>query len=288
MSVTNTESMQEIAVTIDDEIQAGDRFEFGKNWGEYLQQFDAERLATATRSLQHLLGVERLDEKRFLDLGSGSGLFSLAARTLGANVVSIDYDPASVGCTEQLRRLQFPDDTQWKISRASALDEKELKSLGQFEVVYSWGVLHHTGDMWRGLKNVVPLVTDRGKLVVAIYNHQGFSTKLWTALKWSYNALPKPLRFLVVWPAFVRIWGPPLLRDLMQGTPGRSWRNYDQHGRGMSPWHDLIDWVGGWPFEAATREQIIDFYSSYGFTLEKLISVESGSGCNQFVFSRSA
>src|SRR5439155_2047567 len=131
------------------------------------------RIAAAERSLEEMLGRGSLAHKRFLDIGSGSGLFSLAARRLGARRVhSFDYDPQSVACTRELRRRYLPDDPAWTIERGSILDERFAASLGSFDVVYSWGVLHHTGDMWRALELALSTVDDGGLIFVAIYNDQ--------------------------------------------------------------------------------------------------------------------
>lgn len=268
----------------ENEVVAGQRFEFGKNWARFLEGLTDERIAQAEASLIQMLGREALQGKSFLDIGSGSGLFSLAARRLGARVHSLDYDPYSVNCTAELRRRYFGDDPQWKVERGSALDEAYLQSLGKFDVVYSWGVLHHTGNMWSALENAGRSVADNGKLFVAIYNDQGTASKRWTKVKQMYNSLPSGLRFLVVWPAFWSLWWRRLTKDFLRLQPFHSIRHYDTGGRGMSFWRDHIDWVGGYPFEVAKPEQIFDFYFARGFHLLKLTTEGGSLGCNQFVF----
>jgi 2-polyprenyl-6-hydroxyphenyl methylase/3-demethylubiquinone-9 3-methyltransferase len=266
------------------EVDSGERFEFGENWRRFLELLDEKRIAGAEKSLKDMLGVEDLRGKRFVDVGSGSGLFSLAARRLGATVHSLDYDPQSVACTQELRRRYFPEDADWKVEEGSALDPDYLNSLGKFDVVYSWGVLHHTGSMWEALGNVVPLVGDRGKLFIAIYNDQGRPSRYWKKVKRWYNKLPKPLRFLVTWPSFVLLWGRPIVKDVLAGKPTRSFREYGG-GRGMSLWRDLVDWVGGYPFEVARPDEIFAFYRDRGFVLTRM-TTRWDLGCNEFVFMK--
>jgi 2-polyprenyl-3-methyl-5-hydroxy-6-metoxy-1,4-benzoquinol methylase len=121
------------------EIAQGERFEFGENWSRFLDVLDDERIFEAEKSLKQMLEVEDLAGKSFLDIGSGSGLFSLAARRLGARVHSFDYDPQSVASTRELRRRYFPEDADWSIEEGSILDEEYVRSLGKFDIVYSWG-----------------------------------------------------------------------------------------------------------------------------------------------------
>ena len=269
----------------EEEVRSGTRFQFGENWAAFLKLLDDGRIARAEATLRDMLGAERLDGKRFIDVGSGSGLFSLAARRLGAEVTSFDYDPDSVACTTELRRRYFPDDPKWRVERGSVLDRDYLATLGRHDIVYSWGVLHHTGAMWEALGNVVPLVAEGGQLYIAIYNDQGRSSRIWTGVKRAYVRAPGPLKWGVLLPAFLRLWGPSTVKDLARLKPFRTWRTYrDEVSRGMDPWRDVVDWVGGYPFEVAKPEQILDFYRERGFELRRMTTCAGGHGCNEFVF----
>jgi len=272
---------------LSEEILGGERFAFGENWARFLALLDDQRIRDAEESLQSKLEVENLAGKSFLDVGSGSGLFSLAARRLGARVHSFDYDPRSVACTGELKRRYFLDDANWVVEEGSVLDQDYLACLGEFDVVYSWGVLHHTGAMWQALENVVPLVKERGQLFISIYNDQGGPSARWLRVKRTYNAMPETLRWLVLMPALARLWGKTTVRDILRGKPFETWRNYGRRGRGMDAWHDVVDWVGGYPFEVAKPEEVFDFYRSRGFILQRLKTCAGGHGCNEYVLMKS-
>lgn len=269
-----------------EEVRQGARFEFGTNWRQFAAVLDDDRIAQAQQSLQDALGVAGLTGKRFLDAGSGSGLFSLAAARLGASAVrSFDFDPDSVACTRELKRRYLPLAEHWQIESGDVLDEAYVRSLGTFDVVYSWGVLHHTGAMLEGMENIAQAVAKGGRLYLALYNDQGRRSRMWREIKRIYNRLPRALqRPYVAAVTAPRILSSTLL-DLVELRRRPQVGAESRRRRGMSYWHDLVDWVGGYPFEVATPGLVFDFYRERGFMLERLVT-PLGWGCNQYVFAR--
>jgi 2-polyprenyl-3-methyl-5-hydroxy-6-metoxy-1,4-benzoquinol methylase len=265
------------------EVARGQRFEFGKNWARFLRELDDKRIDMATDSLRQMLGLNDLRARSFLDIGCGSGLFSLAARQLGATVFSFDFDPESVECARELKRMHFPQDALWKIDSGSALDSAYMNALGEYDVVYSWGVLHHTGAMWQALENAVIPCRRGGLLFIAIYNDQGETSRMWTAVKRLYNLLPRPGKLGIVLSvgAFFRVRH-AIARAVHFNNPF----TMRERARGMSWFRDVVDWVGGYPFEVASPEDIFDFFRARGFTLLRMKTTRGGHGCNEFVFRR--
>src|SRR5262249_35003729 len=159
-------------------------------------------------------------------------------------------------------RCYSPADKSWTVEQGSVLDKRYLEGLGQFDIVYSWGVLHHTGAMWQAMENVKDLVKADGALFLAIYNDCGEVSQWWVRRKRRYNALPRPLRSLYA----IYVWTPQELRSLLGHLRAGELRTYIREltgatgRRGMSWIHDVVDWVGGYPYEYASVADITEFY----------------------------
>lgn len=262
------------------------RFAFGENWRRFLSVLDEDRVNEAVKSLRVMLRVEDLKGKTFLDAGCGSGLFSLAARRLGAKVLSFDRDVQSVACTEEVRRrFASETDEDWTIRNGDVLDDAVLASLGEWDVVYAWGMLHHTGAMWRAMDGVAARVKPGGSLFISIYNDQGMWSRWWLALKKLYvSSTPGRWLATAIGTTYFVLVG--LKSDLVRlRNPLSSYLNYRKQ-RGMSIWIDWIDWFGGYPFEVAQPSAVVDFMVPRGFVLTALRTVGSSLGTNQFVFRR--
>jgi len=267
------------------EVQKDKRFQFGENWKSYASTLSTEAIEVAQDALTSFLGD--ITNKTFLDIGSGSGLHSLAARNLKASVYSFDYDHNSVECTRNLHDKFYPGDTSWTVTQASILDKDFVKSLGQYDIVYSWGVLHHTGSMWEAIQNAMSLAKKDGLFFIAIYNKQGWKSRFWWHIKNIYHKLPGftkkgyALTLGVTFQVINIVKYTLLLKPQVAIKPLLNYRK----NRGMSIKHDIIDWIGGFPYEYATTEELNDFCKKNGFVVVK--EIKTGSlGCNQVVYKK--
>lgn len=260
------------------------RFAFGDNWRSFLETMDEERISSAVMSLKEMLGTDSLYGRSFLDIGCGSGLFSLAAARMGARVFSFDYDRQSVACALELRKKYGISPELWTVQQGSVLDLDYVNKLPVFDIVYSWGVLHHTGDLKRAIINAASRTAPGGAFFVAVYNNQGLLSFLWKKVKQLYCSGAWG-RFLVLAVFIPFLFLRSLLSGLFKnGNPFYQFVNYRKN-RGMSLYHDWIDWLGGYPFETASPQEMQDFMFSLGFELKKS-RLTSSWGCNEFVFIR--
>jgi len=261
------------------------RFAFGKNWQRFLSVLNEERISSAVKSLKDMVMLDDFKGKTFLDIGSGSGLFSLAAMRLGAERVhSFDSDPQAVACSLELKRRYCLNTSNWTIEEGNVLDTGYLASLGQWNIVYAWGVLHHTGAMRKALENVIALVKNDGYLFIAIYNDQGGASRRWLKVKKIYNTVPKWARLFIVIPIMLFFESKyAIIHMIRSRDPFKEWRVKSQ-SRGMSKFYDWVDWIGGYPFEVAKPEEIFDFCHSRGFMMERIKTCGGSYGCNEFVF----
>ncbi|WP_147818768.1 class I SAM-dependent methyltransferase [Salidesulfovibrio onnuriiensis] len=262
-----------------------ERFAFGQNWSKFIANLSPEQIGDARSSILARF-PDGLEGKTFLDIGCGSGLFSLAARDLGARVVSFDFDPNSVECARYLKERFHPGDDSWEIFQGSVLNDAAMADLGRFDIVYSWGVLHHTGEMWHAMENAVSRVAPGGSLFIAIYNDQGGYSELWRAIKKLYVKSPEWARTLLCLMTFFFYEGRSLLIQIARlRNPFKYLMNRRQQ-RGMSIWTDVRDWVGGYPFEVAKPEAIFEYCRNRGFELDWLKTNGGGIACNEYVFKK--
>jgi 2-polyprenyl-6-hydroxyphenyl methylase/3-demethylubiquinone-9 3-methyltransferase len=264
-----------------------DRFEFGKNWHDFITRYlTPERQERARASLCDFLQLSSLDGRSFLDIGCGSGLFSLAAYQLGAGRIdSFDYDPFSVQTTERLRAT-LGSAGQWKVQQGSVLDEHFLSTLSQADIVYAWGCLHHTGSMWQAIRNAAARVAENGLFYLAIYNavEGPRGSRFWLGIKKRYNQSSRPVRRLMEL-AFMglNVWILPLTR---LESPFTYMKTFSGSVRGMNIWVDLKDWLGGYPYEFATSDEIIQFVQGQlGMELVHVRAVKNLDN-NEFLFRR--
>jgi SAM-dependent methyltransferase len=259
-----------------------DRFSFGENWLSFLDELDDARIVEAERSLQALLGLQRLDGKRVLDIGSGSGLSSLAARRLGAIVHSFDYDLQSVQATQGMRDRFYANDEFWTVERGSVLDKDYIAALGTYDIVYSWGVLHHTGAMYDAIANAAACVRADGLFAFALYRKTSLCW-LWRLEKrWYTNASPALQKFA----RSLFIVGLRVAFFVKRRDFGAYVNDYKKK-RGMHFTHDIHDWMGGYPYESISPAEVAVLMDKLKLELVRS-NISLGNpvrfGCDEYVY----
>jgi 2-polyprenyl-6-hydroxyphenyl methylase/3-demethylubiquinone-9 3-methyltransferase len=272
--------------TFEQEVERGERFKFGENWRQFLELLDEQRIQDAERSLKEMLDLESLDGKTFLDIGSGSGLFSLAARRLGAKVYSFDYDPDSVACTREVKRRYSPEDLDWTINQGSVLDDKYMESLGQFDIVYAWGILPFTGAMNEAIKKAASRVKKAGLFYIALYR-KTYLCGFWKIEKKLYSSSPEWIQSTI---KFIWILKTRISYFLKQKSFSQMVSEYSKRGRGMDYYRDVHDWLGGYPYESITPDEAESYIQGLGFTLQRekvssrKVTFSLSNGCDEYVF----
>jgi SAM-dependent methyltransferase len=257
-------------------------FSFGKNWENFIRlNFSEERVEIARKHLLDFIEQPDLKDKYFLDIGCGSGIHSLAAfKSDTKKIVSLDVDPYSVETTKRIREMNG-NPPNWEVLQGSILDENFITGLEPADIVYSWGVLHHTGDLWRAVRNAATLIRKGGIFYIAIYEKTSHSD-YWIAIKKMYNRSPSLVKKILevgyVWNTFFKTLSPSKIKASLDYI-----RSYKK-SRGMEFWTDVRDWLGGWPYEPATLEEVCNFCEKE-LGLEK-IKVKTGEANIEYIFKR--
>jgi SAM-dependent methyltransferase len=266
-----------------DLLEQDSHFAFGKNWESYSNLITEAQIEEAVAGLRRLAGGD-LTGKRFLDIGCGSGLHSLAALRLGAvQVVSLDLDADCVATTRRVLHMHAPGKA-WTVLERSVFD-LEPGATERFDVVYSWGVLHHTGDMYRALRSAASLVRPGGQFIFALYRRTKMCGFWKVEKRWYAKASPRSQRLArSVYVALFR---------LRQGRRFAGYvANYKSTHRGMDFNHDVHDWMGGWPYESIGPAQVEELMRQLGLRAVRSLGPKRsglgifGSGCNEYVYER--
>jgi SAM-dependent methyltransferase len=262
-------------------VSGGTKFSFGKNWLSYSERaLDESKIAAAREAFRNLTRGVSMQGVRFLDIGFGQGLSLFLAAEAGAETYGIDPDPICAEALEATHRF-FHSTPFPRISIASILDrgfvQKQLES-GGFDVVHSWGVLHHTGDMEKAFGNAAVVLKPGGFLIISIYNRH-WTSPLWRAVKWSFNHIPRfaqEAMVFVLYPVFY--------------FRARSLFGHDGSitTRGMDIGYDIRDWLGGYPYEYASRHDVERAFSELGLVMIRCEPTRGFTGCNEFVFQKKA
>lgn len=257
------------------------RFAFGANWMDYAKSVTEEDIENASRRLTALIHADALKGKTFIDIGCGSGLHALAALRMGVSgLYAIDYDAISVATATGLLAQRWPD-TNYQVRQGDILDLQPRPE--QADVVYSRGVLHHTGNMNQAIRNAASLVRPKGTLIIALYGKTPYC-ETWKRIKrWYCTANEAKKQSTEKW--YVRLFGVYLL--LRGKRLKHHIANYSKK-RGMDFIHDVRDWLGGYPYESIAPQELLDLLTPLGFTcVKQLVRRRSGlfgSGCDEYVF----
>ncbi len=261
-----------------------DRFEFGKNWESFSFLIDEEAVRKAEDRMALFLGNRDLSGRTFLDVGCGSGLHALVALRFGAKeVVAIDVDPDSVSTAGTVLERNWPG-TNKTVRQVSVFD-LEKERFGEFDIVYSWGVLHHTGDMNRAIETAAKHVKPGGLFAVALYGKTPYCN-LWKRIKrWYVNA--SPAQQARAERTYIRLFGfYLLLRGKRLSTHIAAYKRK----RGMDFPHDVRDWIGGYPYESIAPRELAQLLTPLGFDLiRQNVRKRSGlfgSGNDEYLFRR--
>lgn len=264
-----------------------DRYEFGKNWERYVNlHFNEEKIEISRQHMLSFLGRTDLSGLRMLDIGSGSGLHSLAAWRSGVKeLVSFDFDPHSVATTRMLHeKVGAP--ANWEIFQGSVLDSDFLKGLGQFDLVYSWGVLHHTGSQWQAIENAIQRVADDGLFYVALYDSDMYvnpGPQYWLNIKKKYNESGKIRRYIMEFDYIKNSVCGGKIKNML--SLPKKMAEYKK-SRGMDLYTDVRDWLGGWPMEFTRVSEVVNvFCKEHNFKLQNISTLEANT---EYVFARGA
>jgi ubiquinone/menaquinone biosynthesis C-methylase UbiE len=254
------------------------QFDFGENWQDFsASRLDDLHIEQARQHFHELMADVNLAGKTFLDVGFGQGLSLLIAHQEGAMVTGMDINPKCAQVVEKNKQvLGIEDEIETIVGSVLNPDDLARLQSRQFDIVHSWGVLHHTGDMEKAISNACRFVKPGGGLVLAIYNRH-WSSLPWLWIKWLYCHMPAPIQKVII-----GLFYPVIMLAKFLATGQNPFRM----SRGMDFYYNVVDWVGGYPYEYATIDEVVESLKSQGLRIRKAIPAKVPTGCNEFVFEK--
>lgn len=186
------------------------RYEFGENWSDFIaSNFNENKVEHARSHMLNFIGIKDLKGLKFLDIGCGSGLHSLAALQAEADcVTSFDIDKNAVDSAKSIKK-KYGEPENWTILEGSILDPDFTSKLREYDVIYSWGVLHHTGNMWAAIESARNLMKKNSLLYLALYSSEACvnpKPEYWLDFKRRYNRNGKVKRMMMELLYFLRFY----------------------------------------------------------------------------------
>ena len=132
---------------------------------EYFDAIEDYRYNSDAPWLKDAVGFDHFQNKRLLEVGFGTGTDLLQFARAGAVVTGVDITPRSI----EIARRRF--DVYGQRGEFLIGDGENLSFPDEsFDVVYSFGVLHHTPDTQRAIREVHRVLRPGGKAIVMLYH----------------------------------------------------------------------------------------------------------------------
>lgn len=211
-------------------------------WTQHLPKIEKQ-----IEFLNKLIGRDNIENKIVLDAGCGTGIAAISFKKLGANkVIGIDISKKSL-----LTAKKLAEEAGVKLKFITG-DLLNLPLKGNFDIIHSFGALHHTGDTKGAFANLINLLGENGQFYLALY---------WrTRLTFLHQFIRKILRLLPE-----SAWEPisKFITKFMVGKK-KTQRGFDGYG-------EALDWLCVPHRDHYRPEEIKKWFKEYNMQSELLV-----------------